>query len=137
VADEKALEGLVEAVQRLPEVLVQLDARRQLAAALAQALGHAVAVPGRAHGLEHNGLVGGAHNAKGLAALDGVDKAQLVVLGRVLEDNHLRPVIRHKGHTLVPGHLIGLSLFWDRGIGLLRIGVSVFEVWQKVKFARM
>jgi len=75
VADEKALEGLVEAVQRLPEVLVQLDARRQLAAALAQALGHAVAVPGRAHGLQHNRLVGGAHNAKGLAALDGVNKA--------------------------------------------------------------
>lgn len=104
--DEEGAEDVVEVVERLPDVLVDLHAHGELAAALAEDVLDGEALPGRAHGLDGQGLIlcreelerdhGGALRAARRAiaiARDGIDPAELVVLDRVLEGDGVRPLV--------------------------------------------
>ena len=141
VLDEEDAEVVVQVVKRLPDVLVDLHAHGQLAAALAEDLLDGEALPGCAHGLDGQGVV---HRGKELegdhggalrparraiaVARDGVDPAELVVLGRVLEGDGVRPLDgkglrlhrcpRHFGRVYTRRSLVIV----DTGIKKLKLG---------------
>ena len=121
VADEELPKDAVKVVKRLPDLLVDLDAHRQLAPALAHHVSHREAVVWRPHRLARQGRVGcteeaeGRHGALGTAAeVDGVDPPELVVVARLLEGDRDTPLLWHRLHVLTnPGHLVSDTCIWS------------------------
>ncbi len=103
VADQESLEEAVQVVERLPDVLVDLHAHRELAAALADHVRQREAVIRRLDRLDGERSALCAQKPKGRCAaarptreIHRVDPPQLVVIRRLLDRDLALPLDRHR-----------------------------------------
>ena len=102
VADEEGLEEVVEAVERLPDLLIDLHAHRELAAALAENVRQREAVIGCLDGLDGQRSALGPQEAERCRAfarstrkVHRIDPSKLIVIRRILDRDYTLPLGRH------------------------------------------
>jgi len=126
VRDEEGAEAHVEAAQRVPDGLVDLDAHRELAAALGLDVVEREAVIGHANVGDGKGRVASLHKGIRLVAVDRVNVAERVVFLGVLELDRLGPLERQRHRLLlVERHLIGSAGYYDPSDGMRGLDGSI------------